>query len=769
MAYRRPGVEVIQDFQNLSPALALPTLPNLVVGPAYQIMADADVGQYNDVDGTVVTAQTFPYTGLAPGAIVDVADLETFDQPSVQKPIGVTLENAYLVELSGTAGTTGSSAPITQFNDSTSNQFAAINPGAVGAPLFYLQIISGTGVNPSDLPLNLIVAKNTVNQIVLAREVSANMSAVVYRVLSFHASEVIAPSQFAALGITKSVNNVSLPATLTISTTDTRKVAIAEVHLSWRALRPDLADVITTVSPVPSGLAALEAVFGVGEVVPPNILAYGMLCAMNNTTTPVNGLGLTATFLTDENAAYLEALDFAGDKDVYAIAICSQQPVDHQTLSSNVTAESDPTVGRERIGFINRQLLTFSVITPGSGIGTQTGGVTSAPNNTIFRDTSTPATFITNGVHVGDFLEISAYTAVPGIIRTITHQAGDNVDGGTRTWTFANGAFTQADVGRELIVAGAANSGNNATHLIQTVSSATVVITTSATAPVTETFGGGVTANITQATLTAAQDAFIKGTRFFIASVNSETQVTLQIDPTSGFPGTVTGVTYRVTRNMTLDQQAAFLAGYSTSFANRRLYNVWPDIVFAPVNGVDTALPGYFACCALVGFISGLPSQQGLTNLAIAGFDGREHGKDYFSDTELDTIAGGGTLILEQDVAQAPLFVRHQLSTDMSSVQFRELSVTKNVDLIARFFRGLVSPYIGPWNVTTALLDHLKTVTTGGISFLKNSSAPRAGSILIDGSIVSLVVDPNEGDQVDETVDITIPLPFNYLQLTLVI
>lgn len=768
MAYRRPGVEVIQDFQNLQPALALPTLPNLIVGPAYQVMADADVGQYNDVSGTVVVPQLFPYTGLAAGAIPDIADLETFDLPSVQQPIGVTLENAYLVELSGTAGATGSSSPIVQFNDATSSQFATINPGAVGAPLFYLQIISGTGVNPSDLPLNLIVAKNTANQIVLAREVSASMSVVIYRILSFHSALVIPPAQFTSLGIVKTVNNVSLPATLTDGV-DNKKVAIAEVHLSWRALRPDLADVITTVSPVPSGLSALEAVFGVGQVVPSNILAYGMLCAMNNTTTPVNGLGLTATFLTNENAAYLEALDFAGDKDVYAIAICSQQPIDHQTLSSNVTSESDPAVGRERIGFINRQLLTYTVVTPGSGIGTQTGGVTSSPNNTVFRDTVTPATFITNGAHVGDFLEISAYTPVEGVVRTITHQAGDNVTGSSRTWVFANAAFAAADVGRTLRISGASNGANNADHVIASVTNPTTVVTSLATTPVTETFSSGVAASVVQEVLTAAQNAFILGTRFFIASVNSETQVTLQVDPTSGFPGTLTGVTYRVTQNMTLDQQAAFLAGYSTSFANRRLYNVWPDIVFAPVGGTDTALPGYFSCCALVGFVSGLPSQQGLTNLAITGFDGREHGKDYFSDTELDTIAGGGTLILEQDVAQAPLFVRHQLSTDMSSVQFRELSVTKNVDLVARFFRGLMAPYIGPWNVTTALLDHLKTVTTGGISFLKNSSAPRAGSILIDGTIVSLVVDPDEGDQIDEIVGITIPLPFNYLQLTLVI
>lgn len=680
MAYQRPGIEVIQDFQNQSPALALPTLPNLIIGPAFQIMADADVGQYNDVGGTNVEPSVLPFTGLAPGAIVDLADAETTDLPSVLQPVGITLENVYLVQLAGTVGSTPASpAPIVQFDDASAEKFIAINPGAVGAPLYYLQLVSGTGVVTADEALNLIVGKTSPNQLLLAREVSASIAAATYRVLAFYSSVVLDPADFATLGISKGVGGVTLPANLE---SNGQKVAIAEVHLSWRALRPDLADTITTVSPIPSGLAALEAVFGVGQVVPANILAYGMLCAMNNTTTPINGVGLKSSFFGDESAAFLEAIDFVGDKDVYAIAICSQVPVDHQALSASVTGDSVSTIGRERIGFINRQLMTESVITPSSGIGTQTGGaITTTP--TVFRDPA--ATFITNGVHVGDFIEIS-----PGF----------TVDG---------------------------------------------------------------------TALTTDQLAFVLATRFFIASVDSETQLTLQVAPTPTPSVPILAITYRVTRNMTLDEQASYLAGYSTSFANRRLYNVWPDQVAAPVNGVDTILPGYFASCAIVGFVSGLPSQQGITNLAITGFDGRVHGKDHFSDTQLDTIAGGGTLILEQDVAQAPLYVRHQLSTDMSSVQFQELSVTKNVDLMARFFRALMAPYIGPWNVTQALIDHLKTVSTGGINFLKTSAAPRCGSALIDGTIANLTIDPNEGDQVLETIAIVIPLPFNHLKLTLVI
>lgn len=57
----------------------------------------------------------------------------------------------------------------------------------------------------------------------------------------------------------------------------------------------------------------------------------------------------------------------------------------------------------------------------------------------------------------------------------------------TGVWTFANGAFTDADVDRTITVAGAANTGNNGTKTITAVNSATE-IETAITGLVDETF-----------------------------------------------------------------------------------------------------------------------------------------------------------------------------------------------------------------------------------------------------------------------------------------
>ena len=70
----------------------------------------------------------------------------------------------------------------------------------------------------------------------------------------------------------------------------------------------------------------------------------------------------------------------------------------------------------------------------------------------------------------------------------------DAVNSGTGVWTFANGAFIPSYVGFVLVIAGAANAGNNGTFVITAVSPTT--ITTATGSLVTESFGSGVSASI---------------------------------------------------------------------------------------------------------------------------------------------------------------------------------------------------------------------------------------------------------------------------------
>lgn len=943
MAYRRPAIEVIQDFQAAAAALALPSLPAVVVGPGYQIADDVNVGTYSE-DNLGITS--YPYTGLASGAIVDLSSTPTDEaEANAHKAVSLKLQNAYLVKepaLPSTSRITGTLATPNKFQDNLTGAFASFDPDATGAPTFYIDIISGTGLAAADKGRKLVIGKTDDNELVVAAEWQSSLPLqnVEYRVLEFRAEETYPNSSFSANGITADSDSVDVSPGLQSQDTTPLPVVEATVLLSWRALRPDLANTLNVFTDTDS----IEAVFGVGSIVPANVGAYAVNLALQNTTTEVSFTGLGSDFFSDEETSWQTALDYLESKDVYALALMTANTAVHQSAKTHVEGMSLSTVGRERIAFINRKLVDNQTVVPASGVGTVTsagaGNGTSGTNNTTFKDPTNGA-FITDAVDTGHFLQITSYTANAGVhrsitpnerdwfgttpdeiqltnaafvagdvgrkvlvknattsgndtvftigsivsgtkvgvtptpaaaevmtattrawianlSRSITHDAADNVTASTKTWVFTNGAFTEndvgrlihianasnagnngvftiggfvnattittveapgadetfgvtvtqdvydidrepardiaadsvdgtsrewtipsavftaEDVGRVLRVAGATNAGNNADHTIEAVISTTVVRTDNSTTPVTEEFNGLTTSTLTtldvvSVTPSSTEAAFITGTKHKISSVTSESQLVLASDPTSGFGGTLSDVVYTITKDLTLSEQASFLAGYASSFASRRVIHTWPDVLAVSVNATATKVPGYFAGAVLAGLTAGLPSQAGVTNLSVAGFVGRVNSDDKFSDTQLDTIAGGGNFIFIQPVADAALSVRHQLTTDVSSIQFQEFSVTKNVDLLSRFFRRLYRPFLGIYNITDTLLDLLKTRGESGVTFLKEQRAARVGAPLRDGKLTRIEESTTQPDTVLIDIDVNVPLPLNNIKLTLLV
>lgn len=944
MAYRRPAIEVIQEFQEAAAALALPSLPACVVGPGYQIKDDVNVGVYSELNLAIAT---YSYTGLAVGAIVDLADTpEDEAAANAHKSVGVKLKDAFLVKepaLPSTTRITGKLVTTNLFQDVSIGAFSSFDPDADDAPTFYVDVISGVGLDPADVGRKLIIDKNSDNELVVAAEWKSvlPLSNVVYRILEFREEEIYPEDSFGSSGISKDALGVDINPGLK-SVTDAVVMTVVEgtVLLSWRALRPDLAGTLTAFT----DLDSLEAVFGVGAVVPANIGAYAVNLALLNTTTEVNFVGLGAALFTSEENAYQDAIEFLENKDVYAIAILTQNTAVHQILKTHVEGMSVSTVGRERVGILSRQLTELEVVVPPSGIGNETtagvGNGISGANNTDFKD-PTNGSFITDDVGVGHFLEIVSYTAVAGIHRSVTpnerdyfrtgpdqlqitnanfvvtdvgrkilvrgattagnnvvftisatpsavkatvtptpaaaelmlsttrawisdlqraiaHNAADAVVAATSTWSFVNGAFTAADVGRLLFVAGAATPGNNgvwtiveivsptsvktveapaanetfgvavtqdvytinrepardvlsdsvngtsrewtilgaaftaadvgrrlsvagavnagnnsAVHVIESIVSPTVAKTDNTTVPVTETFSGLATTlttlNVVSVTPSTDEAAFITDTRHEIASISSESSLVLASDATAGFGGTLSAVVYRITRDLSLNEQAELLAGYATSLGSRRVVSTWPDVLAVSVNALATKVPGYFAGAVVAGMTAGLPSQAGFTNLSITGFVGRENSDDRFSDAQLDIIAGGGNLILTQPVPDAALGIRHQLTTDLSTIFFQEYSVTKNVDLIARFFRTVYRPFLGIYNITDGLLDLLKTKGEGGLTFLKSQRVQRIGAPIRSGALTRIEESLIQPDTVEIDIEIDVPLPLNNIKLTLLV
>jgi hypothetical protein len=203
--------------------------------------------------------------------------------------------------------------------------------------------------------------------------------------------------------------------------------------------------------------------------------------------------------------------------------------------------------------------------------------------------------------------------------------------------------------------------------------------------------------------------------------------------------------------------------GLGAAYANRRVIMVAPEMVGATIDSVEQRIPGYYMCAAIAGMVGQQPPQQGFTNFPISGFTRAFGSNDTFNQTQMNIGAAGGTYWVIQEVAGGPLTARHQLTTDLTSIETRELSITKVVDFTAKFMRAGLRNFIGKFNITQPFLDTLSTVVQGQLSFLTESG------VIVGGDLNNIIQDSDAPDTVLIDVTLDVPYPCNYIRLTLVI
>lgn len=245
--------------------------------------------------------------------------------------------------------------------------------------------------------------------------------------------------------------------------------------------------------------------------------------------------------------------------------------------------------------------------------------------------------------------------------------------------------------------------------------------------------------------------------------------VSNQILQLAGTIPTATGFSIYVQRTLTKVQQANDVADTSVTFTDHRVFHIQPDLVGVSVNGVVKFLPGYYLCAAISGLVSGLPVQQGLTYIGIAGIADLQHSNFYFTRAQMDTMAAAGTFLVSQ-LSQGNIpYVRHSLSTDMSVLQYRELQQVKNIDFLAYYFYDKLEGFAGRWNITPDSLQALRATIKASGDNLKKQTLPKIGPPLLDYQIKSLAQDSSNLDQVNVELPVKIPTVMNYINLYLIV
>jgi hypothetical protein len=823
MAYRRPGVIVTQQFANLAPALAVFSLPSVAVGPAYQLVSQDSLGAY------AAAATTYTYASLLGGALVDFALADPNDPfPATKLPIKVTLKNTVVQIVPG--GTVGAGNG-TAFSDVTSGQFADVLAGdllvisqTASAPIISAQtngksfmaagqtsrlqagvsgqfanvqagdVVTVTGVSPAIAGSFTVLAKAPNDILLLSGPVndgSADSVAVHYSIagvrgatnagtytvksvtdannlvltsdlpqpveapLAYVINRKIGSTVLTQLpipmgnGYTADGAGIYLPASLSVTIgLNDYPIVSGNVFADYRALRTDLAANVFSISTVDD----ITAQFGANQISPANPLAYGLYIMKQNTVTAVNGLGLDANAVTDETLSFTNAADVLGLTKMYAIAVLSQTPTVHELFKTHVDQYSLPTpatAGLERVCLINSKLITRAVLQAESTtvttlaqssvvVNTQLDGVAAFATPTHLND---PQSNIFANVQTGDSVVIQAGTnAIAGTYSVVSKTDSNNI--------VLSGSIISSGTATNFQYYIVRKDGLGADGV--TFHDRNALFITNGAAP-------GMFLNVLGGSYPG---------RYSIAAVASET--TLTIAP--AIPGVVslqTAIDYQIDRDLSKDEQAALIAGYSSAYADRRVVHLWPDVLQVPSGQTLVDAPGYYACCAIAALTTGLPTQQGFTNLTVSGFLGLKNSSFYFTPAQLDVIAGGGSMVMAQDGPQQALYVRHELTTDLSSIKFQEYMVTKNVDFIAKFIKNAYAPFIGPYNIVDSTLDTLKTTGSSVTGFLKNKTIlPRIGGVIRSGSLSSIAEDATQIDTVDLTFTLNIPIPLNNLDIT---
>ena len=160
--------------------------------------------------------------------------------------------------------------------------------------------------------------------------------------------------------------------------------------------------------------------------------------------------------------------------------------------------------------------------------------------------------------------------------------------------------------------------------------------------------------------------------------------------------------------------------------------------------------------------------QQGMSRKTITAISKIPNCYLLFDKEGLNQIAIKGITILAQDDEDSEVYVRHQLTNDIShGIMYYEDSVGVNVDVICYGIKDIVKPYIGQRNNTQATLieirnrvtDYLLSLTNTGVSLEERRIGPQISRVDLNSIIVQL--DKDLKDRVIISFDIEVPLPLN--------
>jgi hypothetical protein len=781
----RPVVLVYQDLATPTVTPTSPDLNCLVVGPAFHIQDYFEPGTTDYADKADILVAT-PYgvlegnpataTPVGPNYIV-VAEPPNNEVGALLDgdSVAIFFDNARVIIASGADGVTTVATP--NVIDSATALWNTGNTRVLPGD----RITISDGVNFISRTVASVVSDT---QLTVTSDVTGGLFvpgiAQVFRI-ERQINDVQIDSSFVTTN--GNITRISGGVTLPVTNQGTHVVSYAVVYEQYISLRQDLVDLDTIES-------TDEILSKIGRIDARNPLAAGAFVALQNTTSVVQFIGV----LSDDLVGHTQVRDLISARpDIYAIIpLTTDIPIFAMWNSDCVgLALPDDVHGRPqrfRVVIGNGTLpITKTIIEPSAtGESIQVAGT--APTAIVRITLTGIASLITNGVIPSDILRV-----------TVTSAAGVVALGDYPIASVATAAILEVDTATPFASAGAVDitcAILEADGVTVRIASAPLVGTTTAAGddlylilkdPSGTFVASGVAAGdliqipvdpnatITDATVftTLVVNNVISDQRLQIVNNGQDSSTVMNELPhgVKRIGGALVGLTtinFQIVRTLSKSQQVTDLVAVAQSFNSKRTILVWPDRCdVAGVTDGDNQ-PGFYLACAVGGMTAGLPSQQGFTNIGIAGVSQIFNSNTYFTDSQLTDISNGGWYVFAQQTTTSLPYTIHQLTTDPSTLESGEFSVVKNFDFVSLFFVDILEDFLGQYNVTVDTLTQLHGALITGSQLLLLRTVAKIGAPLTSFEITSLDVSPTSGDRVLIYCAIGLPKPLNVIELHLV-
>jgi len=213
------------------------------------------------------------------------------------------------------------------------------------------------------------------------------------------------------------------------------------------------------------------------------------------------------------------------------------------------------------------------------------------------------------------------------------------------------------------------------------------------------------------------------------------------------------------------DDQAVRIG--AIQYGNRRVTVVWPGWFQADWGGETYTLPPYYLSAAITGMDGGIIASQSFTNytFAIPGLSNIQLDTNhYYRKLQLDEMGGGGVDIMVQDARiSQTVKSRHDLTSNMDAVEYRERSITKQADVSAKTIRNAIAPYVGKYNITPDLFRFI-----GQVCAIVSTKLVKEG-VIARLSVLKIARDEVIADKINITMEATVFVAGNYYDVTLIV